>query len=241
MNGLELEKKRKQLGITQEELSKLIGVSRKTINSYENGANIPVAKVTLFQMIFDEIEKKGYNLQKERVRNDADISNNDEEIENYTNKNGVKFYIYPDDTYKIEVLKIPFPAYATYLEVFNDEDKLKQEFTTTTFKVDKVAKGNYLAFDVKNDSMWNEGGYDTPDGAEILAREIGRHLWNGRFKNEKYGYILMTKQNIFHKDIKDYNEQTGEITLSSRNPECEDFKISINDVFRLFNVIKRTF
>lgn len=238
MNEIDVKKIRIELGLNQTDFGKAIGYSRSAVQKWENGERNPDEKAIY---AINKLLQKNTNDDSSNVFISSGTEKDLEEVENYTNKNGIKFYIYPDDTYKIEVLKIPFPAYATYLEVYNDEHKLKQEFTTTTFKVDKVAKGNYLAFDVKNDSMWNEGGYDTPDGAEILAREIGRHLWTGKFKQEKYGYILMTKQNIFHKDIKEYNEETGEITLSSRNPTCEDFKISINDVFRLFNVIKRTF
>jgi len=67
------------------------------------------------------------------------------------------------------------------------------------------------------------------------------NLWNGKFRIEKYGYILMTEKAIYHKDIKAYDESTGSLILSSRNPLEEDFEISINEVYRIFNVIKRTF
>lgn len=60
MKELDLRKRRERLGLTQEELAGLMGVTRKTINSYENGANIPEAKVTLIDMLFDKIEKNNY-------------------------------------------------------------------------------------------------------------------------------------------------------------------------------------
>lgn len=224
-------------------ISKELNYSQGVISEYLNGKremsdSFKEIFEKHFNFSFSEIEKE---IISDTLKSDAKESFQDNEIETYVNKNGAKFYLYPDDTFKIEVLKIPFPAYATYLEAYNDEEKLKHEFSTTTFKVDKVAKGNYLAFDIKNDSMNGGGIDDTPNGAEILAREIGQHLWNGKFRKEKYGYILMTKKAIYHKDIKEYNTETGELLLSSRNPECEDFKIGINDVFRIFNVIKRTF
>mgnify|MGYP007112212607 CR=1 FL=1 len=74
----------------------------------------------------------------------------------------------------------------------------------------------------------------------MLARELGRHLWQS-FRKEKYGYILMTKSNIYHKDIIDFDTEKGILTLHSRNSNCKDFTISINDVYRIFYVIKRTF
>lgn len=51
----------------------------------------------------------------------------------------------------------------------------------------------------------------------------------------------MTKNNIYHKDIVGYNPDTGKLLLHSRNPIENDFELDINDVYRIFNVIKRTF
>lgn len=172
--------------------------------------------------------------------NDAEPLYDEDETEIFTNRNGNKFYIFGDDTIKIEVPLLTEPAYAGYVEAFFDDAYIK-ELPKATFKVDKIGKGNYMAFTVKNNSMWNGGGYDTPGGAEVLGREVGRHLWEGGFRKTDYGFILLTKQNIYHKDIKKYNEETGTLTLGSRNPEVADFEISINDVNQIFNVIKRAF
>lgn len=165
----------------------------------------------------------------------------DNTVEVLTNSNGNKFYIQEDDRIKIEVIKIPFPAYASYLETFEDEVKLHEEFSTITFPVDHIGRGNYIAFEVKGDSMNGGGIDDTPDGADILCREIGRHLWCGGFRRTKYGLVLLTKTGIYHKDITDFNTDTGEITLESRNKDCEKFKLNLNDVYKIFNVIKRYF
>lgn len=165
----------------------------------------------------------------------------DNTVEVLTNSNGNKFYIQEDDRIKIEVIKIPFPAYASYLETFEDEVKLHEEFSTITFPVDHIGRGNYIAFEVKGDSMNGGGIDDTPDGADILCREIGRHLWCGGFRRTKYGLVLLTKTGIYHKDITDFNADTGEITLESRNKDCEKFKLNLNDVYKIFNVIKRYF
>lgn len=227
----------KDRGITAYKIAESTNLTEVGINKILNGQSKNPRRSTL--VILENFLHN--NNVKNTKQNDVNIRSVEDEIEVFVNKNGVKFFEFPDGTTKIEVLKIPFTAYASYLEAFNDEDKLYNDFSTTTFSVDKVAKGNYLAFSVKNDSMWNEGGYDTPSGAEVLAREIGRHLWKTGFHKNIYGFILMTKSAIYHKDIKAYNDQTGMLLLSSRNPNTQDFEISINDVFRIFNVIKRTF
>ncbi|QHC84931.1 hypothetical protein AS589_09195 [Empedobacter brevis] len=183
--------------------------------------------------------KKTLQLSKEYDLNDASIIS-DSTVDILSNKNGNTYYIYEDNSIEIEVTFFPFSAYASYVEAYFDESFIEKEFSTTRFKVDHVGKGFYLGFKTANESMNGGGLNDTPGGAEILGREIGRHLWDS-FRHEKYGYILMTKKNIFHKDIIDYNKDTGKLLLHSRNPEEKDFEIDINDVYRIFNVIKRSF
>lgn len=56
MNGLDLKKNRERLGLTQQELAEKLQISRKTINSYENGSNIPPSRVLLFDSFFHNID-----------------------------------------------------------------------------------------------------------------------------------------------------------------------------------------
>ncbi|MGS4345137.1 helix-turn-helix domain-containing protein [Myroides odoratus] len=164
----------------------------------------------------------------------------DDELEVFTNTNGNKFYLYPNGRIEIEVIKVPFPAYASYIECYEDELNIFSGFDTIRFKADHIAKGNYICFVSEGDSMWNEGGYDTPGGSEILAREIGRQFWDN-LHSTKYGLIFVTKTGIMHKDIGGYNEATGMFTLLSRNPDHKPFDYPANDVYQIFNVIKRSF
>jgi transcriptional regulator with XRE-family HTH domain len=233
MTGLELKEKRENAGFTQQKLADLLNVTRKTINSYENGGNIPPSKVTLIEHVLpNNVTPK---------KNDVVLIDSDEEIEVFKNKNGINFFLYPDDLIKIEVFVLPFEAYASsQIECYFDEDYTNKELHKTQFTVDKIGKGVYLGFKTKNDSMNGGGIFDTPSKAEVLGREIGRQHWLSLHKND-YGFILMTKSSIIHKDITNYNELTGMFTLHSRNPLEKDFEISVNDIYRIFNVIKRTF
>lgn len=168
-------------------------------------------------------------------KNDVD----DNEIEEFTNKNGNVWTIHPNGVMEVEVPLMSEPAYATYASQYFDSPALvAQELPTATFQVDRIGKGNYIAFVIKNDSMWNNGEDDTRPGTEILCREVSRSLWPN-FHKTKYGFVLMTEEGIYHKDIKNYNKETGMLTLSSRNPEHKDFEISINKVNKVFSVIKQ--
>lgn len=238
----------KERGLTAYKIAEETSLTEVGINKILNGKSKTPRKSTL-EILHNYLFVYKENLQNNYVEesktkykiSEASLKQVDEEIEVFENKNGIKFFVYPDGTTKIEVVKIPFNAYATFLEAYTDEEKLHTEFSKTIFTVDKVAKGNYLSFDIKNNSMNGGGIYDTPSGAEVLCREIGRHLWSGGFHKNDYGFILMTKNAIYHKDIKNYNKDNGMLTLSSRDKENKDFEVNINDVFRIFNVVKRTF
>lgn len=174
------------------------------------------------------------------IQNEAKLFDDSQEPEILKNSNGNKYYIYPDGTIRIEVIKIPFSAHASYVECYNDEVVLKEEFSTITFKVDHIGRGNYVGFESIGESMWNNGGYDTPSGADMLGREVGKHLWCNGFHNTKYGFVIISKEGIWHKDITCLKED-GNLTLSSRNPESKPFDYPINDILQVFHVIKRSF
>ncbi|WP_430611571.1 helix-turn-helix domain-containing protein [Flavobacterium sp. JP2137] len=191
------------------------------------------------EMYGTKIESKPVDDAKAVLITDDTIDDN--EIEVITNSNGNKFFLLPNGRIKMEVAKVPFPAYASYLEVYQDEQKLLEEFEKITFTVDHVGRGNYLGFRTAGDSMNGGGIDDTPDKADVLAREVGRHLWDGGFRKTKYGMILVTSTGIYHKDISGYCTETGTLELTSRNTLHKPIKYPINDVRQIFNVIKRMF
>jgi transcriptional regulator with XRE-family HTH domain len=54
MNNLELKEKRKKLGLTQDDLGKKLGVSKRTIINYEKGDVIPYSKNELLHKVLNE-------------------------------------------------------------------------------------------------------------------------------------------------------------------------------------------
>lgn len=176
----------------------------------------------------------------DELQSEAKLFDDSQEPEILQNSNGNKYFLYPDGTIRIEVLKIPFSAHASYVESYSDEIVMKEEFSTITFKVDHIGRGNYLGFESIGESMWNEGGYDTPSGADMLGREVGQHLWGNGFHKTKYGFVIISKKGIWHKDITELKDN-GKVTLSSRNPDSKSFDYPLNDVLQIFHVIKRSF
>jgi|GEM_PF-5237621 len=76
MNGLELKERRKNIGLTQEELAEETGMTRKTINSYENGVSIPNAKAKLIDSILTEKEKMFINKSNITISDNGVVNNN---------------------------------------------------------------------------------------------------------------------------------------------------------------------
>lgn len=73
MNYLEIKENRKKLGLTQEELGKKLGVSKRTIINYEKGEIIPDTKLDILSSIFDSL-KKEQNSKSLFIGKNKDIS-----------------------------------------------------------------------------------------------------------------------------------------------------------------------
>lgn len=54
MNGIEIKEKRIKLGLTQEELANLIGVSKNTVLNYEKGNTIPDSKIKILESVLNK-------------------------------------------------------------------------------------------------------------------------------------------------------------------------------------------
>lgn len=229
MNRLEeILKQRKIRGITWEQLAENLPIGGNSLRlAFSRG------KVNPYYL---EVIEKDLGIEK----TEQNVVTEPEPV--FENTSGNKYKELSDGSYDVEVEVIPFSAYASYLESM-ETGLVEEDFETTVFKVDKIGLGNYKAFVVRGDSMNGGGINDTKDGATVLGRELGRHHWKDGFYPTDYGWIILSKQNIFHKDIVDYDPDTGEITCHSRNPSPEfaDFKLHLNDVYQIFKVIKRIF
>lgn len=231
-------KVRKELNLTQKEFADALGIKQGSLSDIERG------KTNDLSNSVKTILKDKYHINIDYLYNLSDEIFNKElnEPEPIYNKNGNKYTELKDHTYDVEVPLIPFTAYASFLESM-EVGTVNEDFETMTFNVDRIGRGNYKAFIVKGDSMNGGRINDTPDGAKVLGRELGRHHWKDGFRDSDYGWIVMCKKNIFHKDIVNYDSSNGEITLHSRNesPEFSDFQLSLNDCYHIFKVIKRIF
>lgn len=160
----------------------------------------------------------------------------------FINTNGNKFTEKKDGSYDVTVRHLSFNQYHSYLKSLQS-DAHSYDWDEATFCVDQFGKGNYQSFKTYSTSM--DGGklYDTPSGASLLGRELGKHHWKDGFRPSESGWVILTEKNIFHKDITHFDQQKKTIICSSRNnsPEFIDFELYLDHIIQIFKVIKRTF
>lgn len=219
-SSLKVKEARAFLGLSQTKLGESLGVSLRTVQNWESDVNpIPLGQLKLLN-----------NLIKEKAKS-------------YTNKNGNSFTQTTDGQLIIEVPIFPMEAYAKYLEEWTSDAQFFEEYEKITFAVDKIGKGNYLGFKILGDSMNGGKIDDTPAKAIVLGRELQKHHWLDGFSDSKHGWIILTTKNILFKDITAFDKEKATILCHSRNesPEYCDFPLVLNDVYRIFKVIKRTF
>ena len=235
------------LDLSNYRVAKDLKMSRSTIGNYLNGKSSPSGPN--LDAISAYLEKKNINSNWLFSGNGEMFSNLKAKITTHSSgqdyidtKNGLRYKPLENGQYDVEIPVIPFSAYASYLESL-ETGTVIQDLETAVFKVDRIGHGTYRAFIVRGDSMNGGGIDDTKDGATVLGRELGKHHWKDGFYPTDYGWIILSRKNIFHKDITALDPETGNITCHSRNPSPEyaDFELNLNEVYQLFKVIKRTF
>lgn len=232
LKGLELRKKREFHNLTQEELGNMLGKSKRTVITWEQSEELSQSQINQINAIFSKSEI----ITPENI-----LVNEPSEI--FKTKAGTVYTENSDGSYILTVPLVPFEAYASYVEAFQDEVSVLEEWEKVSFRVEKIHRGKYLGFKTKGDSMNGGGLNDTPTDALILGRELQRHHWKDGFHDNLYGFVIITKYGMMHKDIIGLDLENGTITCHSRNqsPEYRDFELELNEVYQIFKIHKRTF
>lgn len=100
--------------------------------------------------------------------------------------------------------------------------------------------GRYVAFRVDGDSM-DDGTRDSFARRDIVAvRELSRDKWLPRLHYTKWPFwVVVFGNNVRIKQIVNQDDE-GNITFHSLNPSPEytDFTLRVDEIRRLFNVVK---
>jgi hypothetical protein len=235
--------KKKGLIKNMKDLAHKIGYNYSYLSEVKNG------KVEFSQQIKTALSKtfgiKFPNKETQNVDQNRYINTESNPVQTFNTKKNT--FRSTSELIAMKVPIVPINAFAQYIDEFYQEAK-DITFDYSWVEVDSYGKGNYLQFRIKGDSMNGGSINDTPDGAVVLAREIGQHLWSGGLYESQYGHILITNTNILFKDIIECNLEEGWIMCHSRNnsPEYKDFKLWLGQtkddkpfVRQIFKVIKR--
>ena len=90
-------------------------------------------------------------------------------------------------------------AYAGYLDGYTDTTYMEQ-LPKIPFIVDKEGHGNYIAFEVKGDSMNNGTEESYLEGDRLYCREIQPHLWvSSKLHLRKWDFVIVHTDGIIVK------------------------------------------
>lgn len=126
----------------------------------------------------------------------------------------------------------------SYIRYFNDENYM-ETLPRIPFMAGCEAEGNYVAFEVRGDSM-NDGTEDSYlEGDRLLCREIAPHLWAAaKLHIRKWDFVIVHKEGIIVKRIIDHDVEHHTITIHSLNNLYPDQVLDLAEVYQIFNVIE---
>jgi len=211
-------------GITQEDFAGKLDMTRQNLGVYMRKEKLPANFKELIQV-------KGFSF------------NVNQNITNVTPRksSGTPNAVIAsaEDYYTMMVPLVNKFAYAGYLSGYGDDEYIER-LPTTPLLVEKAHKGNYMAFEVRGDSMDNGMLGSLPEGFIAYGREIPRDLWRDKLHLRKWrNFIVVTKtEGILIKQITNHDPSTGIITLHSLNPEYTDIEMHLDNVLKLFNVVR---
>lgn len=125
-------------------------------------------------------------------------------------------------------------AHAGYLKGFSDNEFLEAQPLYVAKR--KYSGGQYVAFEVRGDSMDDNTKQAICHGDVVLGRELYQHYWTAKLHTPKVFIVVHKYDGICIKEVVDHDLQTGVITCHSFNPNYEDFQVNLSDIMQLFYI-----
>lgn len=225
MNKINIAQLRKSLKLRQKDFGEKIGIKQAYLSEIESG------KKPLTEELYDNIiEEFGIDKVSAYFIN-AGMGKN---IANTVISEAVPL----NQNYIINVPLVNQYAQAGYSCGYQDAAYIAT-LPTIPFIIDHEAKGNYVAFEVRGDSM-NDGTEESYlEGDRLLCREIAPHLWvDSKLHIRKWDFIIVHEEGILVKRIIDHDVENHTITIHSLNNMYPDRVIDLAEVKQIFNVIE---
>lgn len=129
-------------------------------------------------------------------------------------------------------------AYAGYLTGYGDNEYIGT-LPTIDFTPDREMTGNWLAFEVKGDSM-EDGSIDSyVEGEIVICREVERDYWkDSRLFINKRDFVIVHEEGVLIKRIIEHNVEQHTITIHSLNPMYQDRVLDLAQVKQIFSIVE---
>ena len=220
--------------MSQSDLGSAIGVSLRTVQLYEKeGANIPIKNLTkiadYFEMGIDELYSREVNEANGVYRKERTDSKKGHSI----SKLGPGKYL----------LSAPLIMESQHeIGSKNFEDLIFiNSLPHIGFMVDQVSVGNYLAFEISNNSMDNGLTDGISKGSVVLGKRVAEKELHKKLEEEDSNWILICAGTIMCKKITAFDKKKKSIACHSLNnsPEYPDFEVLIGEVLAFYKILKK--
>jgi len=250
---LELIIKDKKFKINQ--LADMLGIARGTIyNHFKEDVLSPDIKQryeTAMNIDWDvEIKKyvSGKHEQKLDTRKEVSKPRLEADVislapDPYDQENREKIFELADGSLAMNVRVVPAKAQAGYLLGFQDPEYF-EDMDVIPVNVLKRHAGDYLAFEVRGDSMTS---YDPQfarrsiyEGQIAIGRELSKQHWKSKLHiHSNDAWIIVHKsEGILIKEIVKHDVEKGIITVHSLNPDFKDKDYFLGDIEQIFDVLQ---
>lgn len=237
---------------TQKDIAEKMGMKVTTNINYALNGNeryLTDSFIKRFNKAFGEIfnldwliNNVGNMLNEDSPVIDASLSPSKEGVFFTETTSGAKFYDLGNGKYRMTVKLVPYCAYGRFANVHDTLEQDRDDWEEESFEVSQIAHGNYLSFEVKNDSMDDGTRQSFEAGDRLLVRELNRIYWKDKLRYTDHPYwVIAFGSSVLIKQIVSQDMERGVITLHSLNPspEYSDFELSIDEIQKLYYVIKK--
>ena len=129
-------------------------------------------------------------------------------------------------------------AYAGYLGGYGDPEYVGA-LPTIDFTPDREMTGNYIAFEVRGDSMDDGSKESYVEGEIVICREVEPDYWkDSRLFINKRDFVIVHREGILIKRITEHDVERHTITVHSLNPMYQDRVINLSEVMKIFSIVE---
>jgi transcriptional regulator with XRE-family HTH domain len=210
MKGVDVKERIKTAGYTLKQVADRMGVSPQALQNILKAEDI---KVGVLQNIAEAINKSVYFFFEDML--DETKSASKPEPLNHTIAPLITQY-----------------AYGGYMSGFGDAGYMEAQPLYVASK--KYSGGNYVAFEVRGDSMDDNTRRAICSGDVVLGRELYKEYWTSKLHIPRVFIIVHKTEGICIKEVTAHKVKEGIITCHSFNPDYDDFEVNLKEVMQLF-------